>query len=164
MAAYIQLMNAPDRPEFGATIRKATSYAEQAYLLGAANPVWASARYELPDGAPGSEIISVINTYGLTKYDGPAPPPPPTPEPSTKEYEVMDSVALPDGTIVSHAVTPAGHYLEITAPRASRANRPTPGSRSSTSRRPSRSFQSLLNRSDRRGGRLANTRGDSRPP
>lgn len=37
-------------------------------------------------------------------------PPPPTP----KEYEEMDAVALPDGTIVSHAVTPQGHYLEIT--------------------------------------------------
>ena len=40
--------------------------------------------------------------------------PVPTPPPSTKEYQIMDSVALPDGTIVSHAVTPAGHYLEIT--------------------------------------------------
>jgi hypothetical protein len=37
----------------------------------------------------------------------------PTP-PLTKEYKIMDSVALSDGTIVSHAVTPAGHYLEIT--------------------------------------------------
>ena len=40
---------------------------------------------------------------------GPLPPPPPE-----KEYEIMDSVALSDGTVVSHAVTPQGHYLEIT--------------------------------------------------
>ena len=26
----------------------------------------------------------------------------------------MDSVVAPNGDIVSHAVTPAGHYLEIT--------------------------------------------------
>jgi len=37
----------------------------------------------------------------------------PTP-PTSKEYKIMDSVALSDGTIVSHAVTPQGHYLEIT--------------------------------------------------
>lgn len=36
------------------------------------------------------------------------------PAPTTKEYDEMDSVCLPDGTIVSHAVTPTGHYLEIT--------------------------------------------------
>ena len=35
------------------------------------------------------------------------------PPPSTKEYEIMDSVVLPDGTVVSHAVTTQGHYLEI---------------------------------------------------
>lgn len=39
---------------------------------------------------------------------------PPTPIPSTKEYQVMDSVVLSDGTIVAHAVTTQGHYLEIT--------------------------------------------------
>ncbi len=38
-----------------------------------------------------------------------APPPP-----STKEYEIMDAVIAPNGDIVSHAVTPQGHYLEIT--------------------------------------------------
>ena len=32
----------------------------------------------------------------------------------TKEYEIMDSVVAQNGDIVSHAVTPAGHYLEIT--------------------------------------------------
>jgi N-acetylmuramoyl-L-alanine amidase-like protein len=37
-----------------------------------------------------------------------------SPTPPSKEYEIMDSVALADGTIVSHAVTPGGHYLEIT--------------------------------------------------
>lgn len=38
----------------------------------------------------------------------------PSPPPSTKEYQVMDSVVAPNGDIVSHAVTTAGDYLEIT--------------------------------------------------
>ncbi len=42
-----------------------------------------------------------------------SPPPNPTPAPS-KEYEIMDSTTAANGDIVSHAVTPAGHYLEIT--------------------------------------------------
>lgn len=41
------------------------------------------------------------------------PKPTPTPTPS-KEYEIMDSTTAANGDIVSHAVTPAGHYLEIT--------------------------------------------------
>lgn len=36
------------------------------------------------------------------------------PQPTEKDYTIMDSVVLADGTIVSHAVTPQGHYLEIT--------------------------------------------------
>jgi hypothetical protein len=37
----------------------------------------------------------------------------PIPIPPTEEYEVTDSVVLSNGTVVSHAVTPSGHYLEI---------------------------------------------------
>jgi N-acetylmuramoyl-L-alanine amidase len=39
-----------------------------------------------------------------------AQPPPPI----EKEYEIMDSTTAANGDIVSHAVTPQGHYLEIT--------------------------------------------------
>jgi len=40
----------------------------------------------------------------------------------TKEYEVTDSVVAPNGNIVSHAVTPAGHYLEITRTAGTEGN------------------------------------------
>lgn len=76
VAAYVQLMNAADRPEFGATIRKADTYIEQAYLLGAANPVWASARYALPGMAPGSELVSIIVRDDLARFDEAEPAPP----------------------------------------------------------------------------------------
>lgn len=76
--AYVELMNAPDRPEFAATIRKGATPATQCYLLGAADPVWASGRYALPGGAPGSALVWIIQRYNLTQYDGPAPAPQPT--------------------------------------------------------------------------------------
>lgn len=68
-------------------------------------------QYGIPN-TPGEHVFGVIRPPFATT---PAPTPTPAPpEPDTKEYKVMDSVALPDGTIVSHAATPAGHYLEIT--------------------------------------------------
>jgi GH25 family lysozyme M1 (1,4-beta-N-acetylmuramidase) len=61
----------------------------------------------------GSEI-QYETLFGLLE-----PPPPIPSQPSQEDYIVGDSVALANGTIVSHAVgrdgTPiAGHYLEIT--------------------------------------------------
>lgn len=82
VAAYIQLMNAANRPQFGAAIRRLSTYQAQASQLGNANPVWASSRYALPGGAPGSEIVYVIGHYGLTRFDGAAPAPGPAPTPA----------------------------------------------------------------------------------
>ena len=48
--------------------------------------------------------------YRRLPFPDAAPPKPPAP----KEYEIMDSTTAPNGDIVSHAVTPQGHYLEIT--------------------------------------------------
>lgn len=91
VAAYVQLMNAPDRPNFAAKMRISTQYAVQAYLLGAANPVWASGRYALPGGAPGSEIVSIIQRDNLAQYDNGQPPPPP-PAPASPVPEGVDVI------------------------------------------------------------------------
>jgi hypothetical protein len=61
----------------------------------------------------------------------PSPAPPvPVPPPTIEEYEIMDSVVLSNGTIVSHAVgapgTPnAGHYFEITRQAGTQGTLPT---------------------------------------
>ncbi len=122
VAAYIQLMNAPDRPEFGATIRKNPSYATQAYLLGAANPVWATSRYALPGGKPGSEIVSIIASNNLTQYDGtPAPTPAPTPIPTPTTEDPMNPAISEDGTVLA-AIRSDGHLVVFSAPGGNYAN------------------------------------------
>ena len=109
VAAYIQTMNLP----YYDAVRTALTWETQSVALG--NSPWASAHYRLPGGGNGSELIYVIEHYNLTQYDGTVPTPqPPSPQPTSKEYEIMDSVVAQNGDIVSHAVTPAGHYLEIT--------------------------------------------------
>jgi hypothetical protein len=97
-------------------VRDAVGWYAQAVALG--NSPWAASHYALAGGGPGSELVSIIQADNLTQYDeappAPAPAPTPAPIPSTKEYQVMDSVVAPNGDIVSHAVTPEGHYLEVT--------------------------------------------------
>lgn len=72
VAAYIDLMNAADRPEFAKTIRTGATPADQARLLGAANPVWASGRYD-NGGGPGSALIAIIQDNNLAAYDSRPP-------------------------------------------------------------------------------------------
>jgi hypothetical protein len=111
--AYIDTM----KLGYYAAVRANPTWYGQCIALG--QSPWASAHYALTGQGPGSELVWVVENYNLTQFDsGPAPMPPPAPKPppppTPKEYKIMDSVALPDGTVVSHAVTPAGHYLEIT--------------------------------------------------
>jgi len=114
VAAYVQTI----KLGYYNAVRAATTWDAQCVALG--NSPWASAHYRLPGGSNGSELIYVVEHYNLTQYDGaapqpqPQPTPQPTPTPTPKEYEIMDSTTAANGDIVSHAVTPAGHYLEIT--------------------------------------------------
>ena len=89
-----------------------------AFSAGCARSAWSTGGYHnnpgyiasipLPAVVPGPSFPAPPPT------PTPTPEPVPTPTPSPKEYEIMDSVVAPNGDIVSHAVTTAGHYLEIT--------------------------------------------------
>lgn len=104
--AYIATM----RLGYYAAVRAATTWQAQSYALG--QSPWAAAHY-VANGVEGGLLIEIIESYDLTRYDS-GPPPPPKPPQPTEEYEEMDSVLLPDGTIVSHAVGTNNHYYEIT--------------------------------------------------
>lgn len=99
--AYIQTMNLG----YYVHVRQALGWKEQATELGLSP--WAASHYGSP---PGIDLISIIEQYGLTVYDGPQPAPKPPP---LKELDEMDSVVTPNGDIVSHAVGTNGHYYEI---------------------------------------------------
>lgn len=121
VAAYIQLMN--EAPQFGPTIRKQTTYEGQCFALGNAHPVWALAGYRLDGGAPGSMLVSIIQSNDLTQYDAPTPAPTPTPVPplppigddgmfgelaSSKEDNLNATIRYLWGQIRSDQITPAG--------------------------------------------------------
>lgn len=96
VTAYVQLMNAPDRPQFAAAMRHFADYQGQAYALGAANPVWASGRYGNP---PGSDLVRIIQLFDLARYDAPTPAPP-----ALTEVDVMGITQLSNGHIAVAAV------------------------------------------------------------
>ncbi len=109
--AYIQTL----QNGYYRAVLAATTWSSQCYALG--NSPWASGHYEAAGPPPGEDLIKIVNANNLTQYDGSQPTPTPTPKPPPappKEYKIMDSAVAQNGDIVSHAVTPAGHYLEIT--------------------------------------------------
>lgn len=101
--AYIQTMNLP----YYTAVRESKTWATQAHALGLSP--WASGHYGAP---PGADLISIINTYDLTKYDGPPP--------GLKEGENMTSIIIGGQLHVFGVIgSTAWHWWQETGPPAS---------------------------------------------
>ncbi len=60
-----------------AGVRAAVGWLAQCYALG--QSPWAGGHYDAAGGPPGTDLVTIINDYNLTQYDGAAPPAPPKP-------------------------------------------------------------------------------------
>ena len=88
--AYIQTIHL----SYYNAVRSAVGYVNQSVALGYSP--WASAQYRLPGGAPGSELIYVVEHYNLTRYDGAAPQPTPVPVPPSPTYSTEHNMLTKD--------------------------------------------------------------------
>jgi hypothetical protein len=77
-------------------VRSAVGYVAQSQALG--RSPWAASHYGNP---PGSDLISIIQTYSLTQYDGATPVPPPAPLPPLPDAkeESMQLIEASDGKL-----------------------------------------------------------------